>query len=179
MTESVTQAGRCARHPNVETNLRCGRCNDLICPRCLVQTPVGARCPDCARVKLNPAFDVSGATLMLSILGAVAAATFAWLVYLLIVGWVGFLGFVLWIVGPLAIGYGVAEATYRASGYRRNPRLQWIAGGAVVIGFAVAFLAIRAILPQIPLTASLVEALVRSLLSILIAAAMAAYRTRV
>jgi hypothetical protein len=42
---------RCARHPNTETALRCGRCNTPICPRCLVGTPVGARCPTCAGVK--------------------------------------------------------------------------------------------------------------------------------
>src|SRR6184192_819409 len=42
---------RCARHPGVETVLRCGRCETPICPRCLVATPVGARCPTCAGVK--------------------------------------------------------------------------------------------------------------------------------
>src|SRR5262245_36213193 len=39
----------CARHRNVETYLRCGKCGTPICPKCLVHTPVGARCPDCAR----------------------------------------------------------------------------------------------------------------------------------
>ncbi|MBN9389452.1 MAG: hypothetical protein J0I20_15595 [Chloroflexi bacterium] len=38
----------CARHPNVETLLRCGRCNTPICPRCMVHSGVGIRCPDCA-----------------------------------------------------------------------------------------------------------------------------------
>ena len=33
----------CATHPEVETGLSCGRCETLICPRCLVQTPVGTR----------------------------------------------------------------------------------------------------------------------------------------
>ena len=42
---------RCARHPGTETVLRCGRCDTPICPRCLVPTPVGARCPTCAQVK--------------------------------------------------------------------------------------------------------------------------------
>src|SRR5947207_8198116 len=42
---------RCARHPNVETVLRCGRCETPICPKCLISTPVGARCPTCAQVK--------------------------------------------------------------------------------------------------------------------------------
>jgi hypothetical protein len=38
----------CARHRNVETHLRCGKCGTPICPKCLVHTPVGARCPKCA-----------------------------------------------------------------------------------------------------------------------------------
>lgn len=42
---------RCARHRNIETVLRCGRCETPICPRCQVPTPVGARCRTCARVK--------------------------------------------------------------------------------------------------------------------------------
>ncbi len=37
----------CYRHPQVETGLRCNRCNRPICPRCARQTPVGYRCPDC------------------------------------------------------------------------------------------------------------------------------------
>src|SRR6202022_4427072 len=48
---SPGQTVRCARHPNTETVLRCGRCFTPICPRCLVSTPVGARCPTCAGVK--------------------------------------------------------------------------------------------------------------------------------
>ncbi len=38
----------CARHPETETMLRCGRCNTPICPRCMVHGAVGIRCPDCA-----------------------------------------------------------------------------------------------------------------------------------
>jgi hypothetical protein len=45
------QTLRCARHPSTETVLRCGRCDTPICPKCLVATPVGARCPTCAQVK--------------------------------------------------------------------------------------------------------------------------------
>ena len=33
----------CARHPDTETNLRCGRCDTLVCPQCLVHlTPTAA-----------------------------------------------------------------------------------------------------------------------------------------
>ncbi len=38
----------CARHPQIETGLRCGRCDTPICPRCMIHGAVGIRCPDCA-----------------------------------------------------------------------------------------------------------------------------------
>jgi len=41
----------CARHPNVETSLRCSRCEIPICPQCAVLTPVGYRCSNCGREK--------------------------------------------------------------------------------------------------------------------------------
>jgi hypothetical protein len=51
VVEDETPILRCARHPGTETVLRCGRCETPICPRCMVETPVGARCPNCAGVK--------------------------------------------------------------------------------------------------------------------------------
>jgi len=49
---------RCATHPEIETNLKCGKCGKPICPKCLVQTPVGARCRDCARLYKLPTYRV-------------------------------------------------------------------------------------------------------------------------
>lgn len=39
----------CYRHPNRETGVRCSNCNRPICPDCMTSTPVGMRCPECAR----------------------------------------------------------------------------------------------------------------------------------
>ena len=50
---------RCAIHPEVETNLSCGKCGQPICPKCMVQTPVGARCPNCAKLYKLPTYRVS------------------------------------------------------------------------------------------------------------------------
>jgi membrane associated rhomboid family serine protease len=38
----------CYRHPNRETNVACSNCERPICPDCMVDTPVGMRCPECA-----------------------------------------------------------------------------------------------------------------------------------
>jgi membrane associated rhomboid family serine protease len=39
----------CYRHPNRETNVHCSNCGRPICPDCMTVTPVGMRCPECAR----------------------------------------------------------------------------------------------------------------------------------
>ena len=51
---------KCAAHPEIETSLKCGKCGTPICPKCMVQTPVGARCPKCANLRKLPTFRVSG-----------------------------------------------------------------------------------------------------------------------
>ncbi|HJZ61015.1 MAG TPA: rhomboid family intramembrane serine protease [Miltoncostaeaceae bacterium] len=43
-TETLT----CYRHPGRETLVRCATCGRPICTSCMVQTPVGIKCPECA-----------------------------------------------------------------------------------------------------------------------------------
>lgn len=42
-------AQTCYRHPNRETGVSCSSCGRPICPECMTPTPVGMRCPECAR----------------------------------------------------------------------------------------------------------------------------------
>lgn len=42
-------AETCYRHPNRETRVSCSSCGRPICPECMTPTPVGMRCPECAR----------------------------------------------------------------------------------------------------------------------------------
>src|SRR3954451_15606210 len=39
----------CYRHPNRVTGVSCSNCGRPICPDCMTPTPVGMRCPECAR----------------------------------------------------------------------------------------------------------------------------------
>ena len=50
--EAPTQTRQtCYRHPNRETGVSCSNCGRPICPECMTSTPVGMRCPECARQK--------------------------------------------------------------------------------------------------------------------------------
>jgi len=42
-------AETCYRHPDRETGVACSSCGRPICPDCMTPTPVGMRCPECAR----------------------------------------------------------------------------------------------------------------------------------
>lgn len=50
--EASTQTRQtCYRHPDRETGVSCSNCGRPICPECMTSTPVGMRCPECAKQK--------------------------------------------------------------------------------------------------------------------------------
>ena len=108
---------RCASHPDVETNLACGKCGTPICPKCLVQTPVGARCPTCANVRTLPVYEVSTT-------------------YYLVEYYVPFGGWFLFLIAA-GIGYAVGEITSRAVNRKRGRGLQFAAAGGVITSYVV------------------------------------------
>ena len=52
----------CYRHPSRETGVSCSNCGRPICTDCMTPTPVGMRCPECARqkTKVRTAATISG-----------------------------------------------------------------------------------------------------------------------
>jgi membrane associated rhomboid family serine protease len=46
-----TATQTCYRHPNRVTGVSCSSCGRPICPDCMTPTPVGMRCPECAKQK--------------------------------------------------------------------------------------------------------------------------------
>ena len=118
---------QCATHPNTETLLSCSKCDKPICPRCLVHTPVGARCKECANVRPSPIYQIStlyylkaaGAGLGLALAGGVVWALlrdipFASIITSIIVG--------------VAIGEGISRVANR----KRGLGLQVIASVSVI-----------------------------------------------
>ena len=117
----------CARHPDVETTLRCNRCNTPICPRCAVRTPVGFRCPDCVRAQSATFYNAGW---MDYVIAAVVALILSVIVGFLapLVGW-----FFMIFIGPAAGGL-IGEVIFRATRRRRGRQMWLVAGAAMVLG---------------------------------------------
>lgn len=125
---------KCATHPDVETSLTCGKCGIPICPKCMVQTPVGARCVPCAKLAKVPTYRVTrwhylravGIGLVTAIVcgiawGFIAKLTFFYLNLLL---------------APLA-GYAISEVISLSVNRKRGTGLAVIAGVEVVVSYLV------------------------------------------
>jgi hypothetical protein len=125
----------CARHPQVETYLRCSRCETPICPRCLVQTPVGARCRECANVSRLPTFNVTPVFLARGLAAAMISGAVAGWFWALVATNIGFGLFIGLFVG-LGVGWVISESVSLAANRKRGLGLQLCA----VAGIALAFL---------------------------------------
>lgn len=156
------QAGttlRCARHQQVETSLRCSRCDTPICPRCLVMTPVGARCPDCARSRPHPLLDVGPVAYVRAIAAALAVAVVGGIVLQITRPFASFGYFLLVMALAYVAGGVVSWATNRKTGRG----LQIVAGASIVLAFVgqqVFLFALRD--PEVLLHPSILGLLLRS-----------------
>jgi hypothetical protein len=121
----------CYRHPDRETWLRCGRCDQPICTKCAVQGPVGSRCRQCGLVKNDPLTSFTPRQLVLGTGAAIVGGVVA--------GFVGnYIGFFSIIIGYFA-GRFIADAVARVVGYKRGPIMLTILFGGIFIGTALGF----------------------------------------
>ena len=117
--------------------LRCGSCDDPICPRCMVHGHVGVRCLDCGKAVTLPTYQVTGVYLARAIGAAVATGAAAGLVYALILSR---LAYVLDTLILLGIGYLVAEAASRAADRKRGRTMQYVVGGGLAVAMVIILL---------------------------------------
>ena len=139
MAETEVQDGvvYCARHPTTETYLRCQSCETPICPRCLVQTPVGAKCPDCARVRRSVVYQLAPAHYARALLAGIPAGAGVGVLWgLLFPPRFGVLSLFAFFAGAMA-GYAIGEAISRGANRRRGWGLVAIAVGCVVFAYFV------------------------------------------
>ena len=126
---------RCANHPNVETELTCGRCEKPICLRCVIQTPVGGRCRQCAGIRRLPTYHISPLYLARGAGTALAAGAAAGAAWWLVLPYRA--GIFFGVLIALALGYAVGEAVSRATNRKSGPPLQALAAGGVILAYLV------------------------------------------
>jgi hypothetical protein len=121
---------QCSFHPDVETEMSCAECGRAICPKEMVLTPVGYKCPVCAKPKKSQYTYIKPRQLLSAIaISAVVGVGGAFLLHAFI-GRGSFFGFF--------IGYGwgmlTAEAARRGSGGHRGRELAIVAAVALIVG---------------------------------------------
>ena len=129
---------KCATHPEVETNLRCGKCGKPICPKCLVQTLVGARCPDCAKLYKLPTYRVSSQYYLRAIGTALGMAIVCGVIWGVVGSFVPFF-YINLLLGP-GVGYAIGEVVSLSVNRKRGRGLANVAGIAVAISYLVSIL---------------------------------------
>ncbi len=127
---------RCATHPDVETNLTCSKCGKPICPRCMVQTPVGFRCRTCAGLTRLPTFRLQPTTYVKAAFTGLGAALAGGVVWMLITSAVAYVSYFEFIISG-AIGLGIGEAISRAVNRKRATSLKVIAGLSAFLAYLV------------------------------------------
>jgi hypothetical protein len=130
-------APRCANHPSVETLVSCASCGKPICTDCMIQSPVGIKCRDCARmprsarVRLKPDRAARGivAAVGVAAIGGVALASLAATPF-------GFFGFLV----AYGVGRGAGELVLRATGRFRSRATAAIAAAGALGAYLAPFL---------------------------------------
>ena len=118
---------QCATHPSVETYLSCSKCGKAICPKCLVHTPVGARCKQCANVRRSPIYEVGKLYYLKAACAGLGLALAGGVVWALLRG-IPFAS----IIASIIVGVVIGEGISRVANRKRGVGLQLIAAVSVI-----------------------------------------------
>lgn len=102
----------------------------------MVQTPVGARCRECAQLRRPPMYTLGPAHTARVLGAALGLGTAFGLAWALVAPGLGLFGFFLIFIGMFA-GYGMANALNWAGRGKRGPIVQWSAVAGVVAAYLV------------------------------------------
>lgn len=125
----------CAKHPAVDTLLKCGRCDTYICPACSVYGPAGVRCRACSSMRSSHVYQVSPGRLLLAALANLAVCSIGgWC--LSEAGGMGAFG-QFWLA--LLLGMLSGETVLRIGGHKRGWLVNASTAASVLIGVGIGF----------------------------------------
>ena len=134
----MTRPTYCPKHKDTLTSLNCGKCNEVVCAKCLIHTPVGVRCARCGQGRPSPTYDVSkkflslatGVSICLGVTGGIG---------LVVLKALGFGSPYFSILTFIGLGYLIAECVRVSTNRKRGRALQYIAASGSVLSFTIIF----------------------------------------
>src|ERR687894_2444015 len=131
----MAETMRCYRHPDRETRVSCATCGRPICTECMVQTEVGIKCPDDARLPRGARAGVMKRDqIARSFLAGVAVALLGAAIVYFVLPQIGFGRLIL---SALA-GWGAGIFVHRAGGRNGGPLAVSVSRAGVAFAFAPA-----------------------------------------
>jgi hypothetical protein len=115
---------QCAWHPGTETNVSCPSCGRYMCPKDMVDTPVGYKCRECGRARVTRGGVKPAQLLRAAGLGLAAAVVLAPFVHLV----------PFFVIRAALYGGLIGEATRRGAGGHRTTEFAAIAAACAVAG---------------------------------------------
>ena len=132
----MSAARHCVNHADAMTSVTCGRCEEPICPRCMVHGPVGVRCRECAQMRALPTFEVTGPYLARAIGTGLAIAVAGGLIISLLrvnLGWIYWFDW----IALMGMGYVIAEGISAAVNRKRGRTLKIVSGGSMLVAWSI------------------------------------------
>lgn len=138
MTSYAASVVECPRNPGVETALRCSRCEEPICPKCMIHTPVGARCRPCARIAKSPVYTLTARGYASAGVASLAGGIAMGLIWIFVL--FPFSGGFLSIFLGAGLGYAFTRGLDFATGRKRGPGVIAFAFTGIGLAWAMQFL---------------------------------------
>jgi MFS family permease len=120
----------CINHPKTETLLRCIKCGNPVCLKCVVRTPVGYRCKQCTNTQFAGYYTATSLDHMLAAVIGLITSMIGGAIAMFI-GNIWFFAVIFY--APAAAGI-IAEIIRRVIQKRRGKYLWLVACGAFVLG---------------------------------------------
>lgn len=120
----------CYRHPTRETRISCSECGNYICTECMIQAPVGQKCPDCVSKNEANITKITKQEYILSIAcGGIASilGSYIW-------SYTQKFGIFIMAIVAYMLGFIVAKAITSIVGNKIGFKIQAIAGSLVFVG---------------------------------------------
>jgi hypothetical protein len=135
---------RCVNHPDTETRVSCSACDAPICIRCMRQSAVGQKCPECARLPRGARARGKPVHYVKATAAGLGVAIVGGYVLAAVIGMIGFGAIML----RALLGFGVGKAVAWGAQRQSQQPFAGMAVGFAIIG-VVLFPVLAGRLPQL------------------------------